>query len=651
MTGMLLIALILVIRNHRRVLFLLTGEEHVRLQVADAFWVACCRCGGFCDGEWTRYLSHACCFWHKGLRGANLKRGLGQMLGILPIPIRVSNIVVGDLPTHANTSDFYVSIEVGTNPHQITSVAEDFNPKVVHFSETMTLRVKFTPLESNIRFVVKELGTLGSSELCECYINPMLMMKWRYSQKGPMRFRMEPLERNQDGVFPIPPWILLDIGAEPEWIPSSGSKIRIMEMSSGTAREFTPREFKSKYTLLNTFGMATHEPDENKVGNLDRAKRLRTSVEQLHCFALIVISVFFFIARWYTFTCYRGYVHIEVLRSNGLAFPVEPFIKRHYIEQCGFDKTLRPIGLFTEMAASVSEFTSEAKHEHLRVWTARDVSHGIVESLLHLNSTSAPSAAPAPRSTGSSALADGNSGIAGIAGSAGSAAGPTTSKPGPYLSPMQQALPTRRLRRLQDEDWGYGEEVGEEDPYYEQEAEVEVAEAPQDLPQAPSMGMGMEQDSGLSAQAGFDAASEVAQEAGASVDKAAQAPGALAVGAEGSGSPGLSGVPVPVGGAEVQARVTEQVMMQRCEPTFKRVAETCAKLPFGAQWPVSEWWLIFTTIEIPCTPQTCEWARLSKNGDVLYCGFLLLWIASFAIVLALLDRKHDNLHQQVHGVH
>jgi len=374
LTGFMIVLLIVAIRYHRRVLFLLTGEEHVRIQIADACWITFCRCGGFCDGEWTRCVSAVCCFWHKGLRGANLKRILGQMLGILPIPIRVSNIVVGDLPTHSNTSDFYVSIEVGTNPNQITSVAEDFHPKVVHFNETMTLRVKFTPMESNIRFVVKELGTLGSSELCECYINPMLMLKWRYLQSGPMRFRMDPCERHGDGVFPLPPWILLELGVEQEWMPET-PKIRVMEMGSSNAREFTPREFKSKYTLLNTFGMRTHEPDENKVGALDKTKRLRTSVNQCHLFSVLLISTIFFVARYYCFTCYRGFVHVEVLNSHHLIFPVPQIIKDQYLEQCAFDKRMRPFTMTGDMIASVMEFSSELQQKRIRVWRAEAATH------------------------------------------------------------------------------------------------------------------------------------------------------------------------------------------------------------------------------------------------------------------------------------
>merc|ERR1719382_111346 len=106
----------------------------------------------------------------------NLKRGLGQMLGVVPISIRVTNIVVGDLPTLSEVGDFYISIEVGNNPDQNTSVAEDGDPKAVHFPEAFNLRVKFSPLEGNIRFVVRELHTFGSNELCECHINPIFML-------------------------------------------------------------------------------------------------------------------------------------------------------------------------------------------------------------------------------------------------------------------------------------------------------------------------------------------------------------------------------------------------------------------------------------------------------------------------------------------
>ncbi|CAK0795162.1 unnamed protein product, partial [Prorocentrum cordatum] len=133
-----------------RFLFLITGDDRVHADVHSTIWsvLTCCR---MCTGEWTRYLSVCLCFWHKGLRGRNLKRVLGQTLGLVPIPIRFSNIVVGDLPA-ASCGDFFVAIEVGECPVQITSIAEDANPKVVQFEETLIVRVRNSPAEFSIRF-------------------------------------------------------------------------------------------------------------------------------------------------------------------------------------------------------------------------------------------------------------------------------------------------------------------------------------------------------------------------------------------------------------------------------------------------------------------------------------------------------------------
>merc|ERR1712079_941297 len=70
------------------------------------------------------------------------------------------------------------AIEVGESPVQITSVAEDAQPKVVQFEETLIIRVRHSPLEFPIRISVRELHTFGNKELCECYISPLLVANW-----------------------------------------------------------------------------------------------------------------------------------------------------------------------------------------------------------------------------------------------------------------------------------------------------------------------------------------------------------------------------------------------------------------------------------------------------------------------------------------
>merc|ERR1719387_2262937 len=120
----------------------------------------------------------------------------------------MKNLVVGDLPFSGN-GDFFIAVQCSNNPDMVTSTAEDKNPKVVHFPEILTLRMRHSPLESKVRIVVKELNLLGFQELCECHISAMNICDWADDPKEQMkRFEMKPLITEFEAD--TPPWILVE---------------------------------------------------------------------------------------------------------------------------------------------------------------------------------------------------------------------------------------------------------------------------------------------------------------------------------------------------------------------------------------------------------------------------------------------------------
>ena len=96
-------------------------------------------------------LTNSCCWptcWpFSYCKGKNLLRVFGQYMGVVQTPVKLVNVIVGDLPTH-ETGDFYLTVETGSNPPQITAVVENAEPKFVKFPDEMLIKIRDSSLES-----------------------------------------------------------------------------------------------------------------------------------------------------------------------------------------------------------------------------------------------------------------------------------------------------------------------------------------------------------------------------------------------------------------------------------------------------------------------------------------------------------------------
>jgi len=365
MLAIMVIGIIFAIRYRQRLFFLLIGDDHVHVSILGTIWFVCCRCFGLCDGNWTKYVSWVlCCCW-PSWRGLNMKRVLGQAMGIVPIPVRITNIVVGDLPAY-NMSNFYLSCEVGGNPIQITSIAEDASPKVVQFELTIILRVRYAPVEFNVRFCVRELTIFGNKELCECYINPMAMVAWKFAERGPMRIRMDPVERSNDFTFPA--WILMEVQSQPEWSAPGSFAVRVTDTHSQSHHDIRDAaDFKSQYKLVNTFGVKSEEPDERKIAKLSNAKICQGFILK-NIFGLkMMILLVFFTARFCIFSCKGTFLMKEVLRRSDVPFPVAEKTRMWYSIRCKIPSRTF-VGLLLQMGENVfGEGMDRASKEAMKV--------------------------------------------------------------------------------------------------------------------------------------------------------------------------------------------------------------------------------------------------------------------------------------------
>jgi len=363
MLVLMVVALFFVIKYRDRVLFLITGDNQVHVDFNSSLWIVFCTCCRQCTGEWTKCVSYVLCFPCKSLRGRNLKRMLGQLLGVVPIPVQISNIVVGDLPMYT-TQDIFLSVEVGTTPAQITSTCEDARPKVAQFPDTMLVRVRRSIAEGHVRFCVKAVHAFGCTELCECYINPMILVQWSNMQRGPKRFRMDPIDRQRsDALFP--PWLLMELNPMQEWggTPLTDFSVRLTNTQTGEveAPASNPGDFKSRYRLLNTYGIAAEEPDENIYGKLDKMRQRRGACLTQSCGILWLVILIFGFLRIYNFACYREYQIIHILDNYQLDFPVSEDERDHYTRRCGLGNSiiLDLLSGVTQRTAQVAMETSD----------------------------------------------------------------------------------------------------------------------------------------------------------------------------------------------------------------------------------------------------------------------------------------------------
>jgi len=200
--------------NWRALLKCVFGDDTIR---CDRFYLAywgLLECCGACDGEWTRCLSSICCACCRNLAGRNLKRACGESLGIYPVAVRVSNIVVGRLPQEdysffTRSPDLYLQvIPDELQPKLNTELVSEANVECVQFTSSLTLLLKNNTWEDPVRFVVKKMNLTSSKDVAECFICPTRLIAWANNNEK-VRIQMGGPCRTWDPT--CTPWILLDM--------------------------------------------------------------------------------------------------------------------------------------------------------------------------------------------------------------------------------------------------------------------------------------------------------------------------------------------------------------------------------------------------------------------------------------------------------
>jgi len=259
------------------------------------------------------------------LRRKNLKKLFAQCFGFTSYSVELKNIVVGDLPFDGR-GDFYLCVECASNPTMVTSLAEDKLPKVVHFPEIITLKIRNSPLEENVRITVKELHVFGSSELCVVNLNAMQILHWTWSahdddqSERMKRFEMKPL--SAEITRESPAWILLEFD-EPMEARDIDNLRQVDMIRTATKSGTSPQRYdetdiatyKSQYYLLDTTGHAIDEPLEK---DLSEIRRLRVCA--VWCFHFWNTWTFLLVTayasfRVYVWSCYRRFSWLTMAKN------------------------------------------------------------------------------------------------------------------------------------------------------------------------------------------------------------------------------------------------------------------------------------------------------------------------------------------------
>eukprot|EP00927_Polykrikos_kofoidii_P008305 TRINITY_DN13444_c0_g1_i1.p1 TRINITY_DN13444_c0_g1~~TRINITY_DN13444_c0_g1_i1.p1 ORF type:complete len:489 (+),score=46.52 TRINITY_DN13444_c0_g1_i1:97-1563(+) len=311
-------------RFRENIMLALTGDTHLHGDFLDLVqWFM--RCGGCCNGQWTTYLTRCWCCPDR-LKNKNLWRLAGQTVGIASTAVEIRDIVVGDLPFQGR-GDFYVMVQCSRNPAQVTSLAEFADPKIVHFPEVMTLRLRYSPLEPQLHICVRELNVVGSQDLCSLQLSAISVIDWA-SESTKNRFQMRPIDSEFE--LPTSPWICIEFG-----VSTDARSVDDLNHTSGGYSDYFVRtvkgkevdqvsmsKFKTHTKLMDENGDIVREPHENDLHEIRKSKmRLLCAIRCCFWWVVILLIVFGF-CRYYLYTCFKQYRILTMATLNHATFPI-----------------------------------------------------------------------------------------------------------------------------------------------------------------------------------------------------------------------------------------------------------------------------------------------------------------------------------------
>lgn len=321
------LVLLLFLYTHRRdVIILLTGDDRIHATLPDFCWYGLCQCCGLFKCECCScFTQFPCC--PKRWRGSHPMRLMGQHMGLTSRTIELSNIVVGDLPIDSFGS-FYLKIECGKYPEIVSAVQEDKDPRVVHFPEVLTLRIRESMWDSLVDITVFQSRFIGVLPLCRVRLDPRAVSDWAHEDEPhcTKRFAMKPDDASTEGE--TPPWISLTFGVEHADIrhlerfhANQTMSVRLATWDRYDPSTNEPYEeqplvnMKHRYPLVDGHGNVVQEPEESDLAFLSSVRRCLACTYSLLSVLLTLFIVVYGCFRYYVKHCYEYFETLTIAKS------------------------------------------------------------------------------------------------------------------------------------------------------------------------------------------------------------------------------------------------------------------------------------------------------------------------------------------------
>jgi hypothetical protein len=343
-----LVAVIVVLcvawRYRQRVLVLVTGDDRIHATGLDFVWWFFCRCCGTCTGDWTVPLTRDCCWCllpegPERMRGLNVVNEVGRYFGLADYTVELKNVVVGDLPS-TGPGEFFLQVECEANPPINTSVSQSKQPKVVHFPEVVRLHLRSSRwfiFEQQVRITVRELGLLGSTEVCSVIFRACDIVDRSHMPptERTMRVEMKISDRSKRAV--TAPWIYLEFDEsrdirDLDHFHGDQPEVR-MALRSGLFKE-PVADFKHNYHLLDESGDRMQEPSEQDLAEIHKCRR-RVVCKSRFCSTVVGLLVVTCLCAWaYVKSCHKRYMWIAMAKGLKKKFPISNYDLFKVVESC-----------------------------------------------------------------------------------------------------------------------------------------------------------------------------------------------------------------------------------------------------------------------------------------------------------------------------
>jgi len=305
-----LVVLLLVAWRYRaRVLVLVTGDDRLHGTCLDFVWWFFFRCCGTCTGDWTRCMTRS---WPcpKRIRGLNMVNVVGRYFGLTHYTVELKNIVIGDLPWRG-PGDFFLQVECDANPPVNSSLAQSKQPRVVHFPEVVTLHLRWSYFEQQVRITVRELGLMGSTKVCSVRFRACDVVDWSHSAPAERAKRVKMKAEAESEHIVTAPWIHLEFdepreGRDLDHFHHNSSVVRTA-LRTGHYQDDSVSQFKQNHALLDPNGNPMQEPLEEDIEGLHRCRECLVGMSSFCNIVVSMTVVVYVLLRGYVYSCDQRY--------------------------------------------------------------------------------------------------------------------------------------------------------------------------------------------------------------------------------------------------------------------------------------------------------------------------------------------------------